>query len=231
MAVQIPDEVQAHRRHRTSNLPSSLRSVQSRVLVNIPVSRGNGRGISADEETLGPRNGTRGQLYHFYPRTRTGLCHKHYQAPVSQTSSTQRRPSRPKQAVAHKSRQRYRQAERSPSLSSPSESEHRAYSSPRTPSTRSRSPQGRRSTSSPSPTASPTVTSPSSPTLFRAHDYNPATDVCCFGLIPRRWFRCKARGSAQIDVFARIAFPAMFILFNLAYWSTYMVRKEDKITN
>jgi hypothetical protein len=54
-------------------------------------------------------------------------------------------------------------------------------------------------------------------------------DRCCWGLLPKRWFTCHAKGSAQIDVFARFAFPLMFVVFNLAYWFTYVTRGDDNV--
>ncbi|XP_044017388.1 glutamate-gated chloride channel isoform X6 [Aphidius gifuensis] len=53
------------------------------------------------------------------------------------------------------------------------------------------------------------------------------TEKCCFGILPRRWFTCHAKGSARIDVLARFAFPLMFVFFNFAYWSMYLFRNED----
>lgn len=50
---------------------------------------------------------------------------------------------------------------------------------------------------------------------------------CCWGLIPKRWLRCQSRGSAQIDVFSRFAFPAVFLLFNAYYWTAYTSGEGD----
>ncbi|KAL7296932.1 hypothetical protein TKK_0009373 [Trichogramma kaykai] len=52
---------------------------------------------------------------------------------------------------------------------------------------------------------------------------------CCWGFIPKRWFTSQAQGSAKIDVFARFAFPLAFVVFNIAYWSTYMSRGDDNV--
>ncbi|XP_019886564.1 glutamate-gated chloride channel isoform X9 [Ooceraea biroi] len=45
----------------------------------------------------------------------------------------------------------------------------------------------------------------------------------------RKLFTCRAQGSARIDIFARVAFPLMFILFNFAYWSIYLFRGDDNV--
>ncbi|KAF3425459.1 hypothetical protein E2986_06603, partial [Frieseomelitta varia] len=52
---------------------------------------------------------------------------------------------------------------------------------------------------------------------------------CCWGLLPKRWFTCRAKGTAGIDFVSRIAFPLMFLLFNLGYWSTYLFHGDDAV--
>ncbi|XP_012222039.1 glutamate-gated chloride channel isoform X8 [Linepithema humile] len=71
--------------------------------------------------------------------------------------------------------------------------------------------------SSAAPSSAPTATSASSSSWNRCLDAQ------------RRMFTCRAQGSARIDIFARVAFPLMFILFNLAYWSIYLVRGDDNM--
>ncbi|XP_050593302.1 G-box-binding factor-like, partial [Bombus affinis] len=106
-----------------------------------------------------------------------------------------------------------------------------------------------RSSPSPSPSPSPTPTPSPSPTTsrrvtpsppaatvrtippqdirrFQRHPL-PRTERCCWGLLPRRWFTCRAKGTAGIDFVSRIAFPLMFILFNLGYWSTYLFQGDE----
>ncbi|KAJ8670488.1 hypothetical protein QAD02_001747 [Eretmocerus hayati] len=60
--------------------------------------------------------------------------------------------------------------------------------------------------------------------LGSAAQYN---ERCCWGLMPKRWFRCSSKGSAQIDVLARFIFPLAFVLFNIGYWSTYTGQDDD----
>lgn len=42
----------------------------------------------------------------------------------------------------------------------------------------------------------------------------------------RCWFRRFPTRSKKIDVISRISFPAMFALFNVVYWFTYLYRDE-----
>ncbi|XP_024935927.1 glutamate-gated chloride channel isoform X4 [Cephus cinctus] len=46
---------------------------------------------------------------------------------------------------------------------------------------------------------------------------------CC-----RSWLSKFPTRSKRIDVISRITFPLVFALFNLAYWSTYLCRKEGE---
>jgi anionic glutamate receptor len=49
----------------------------------------------------------------------------------------------------------------------------------------------------------------------------PPKKNCC-----RSWLSKFPTRSKRIDVIARIIFPLVFALFNLAYWSTYLFREE-----
>ncbi|XP_070520995.1 glycine receptor alpha 1 isoform X9 [Cardiocondyla obscurior] len=55
----------------------------------------------------------------------------------------------------------------------------------------------------------------------------PSQTLC--GELLRKIFTCRAQGSARIDIFARIAFPLMFVFFNFAYWSIYLFRGDDNV--
>ncbi|KOC67272.1 Glutamate-gated chloride channel [Habropoda laboriosa] len=55
----------------------------------------------------------------------------------------------------------------------------------------------------------------------------PRTERCCWGLLPRSWFTCRAKGTARIDFVARIAFPLTFLLFNLGYWCNYLFQGDE----
>lgn len=57
------------------------------------------------------------------------------------------------------------------------------------------------------------------------------TDRCCWGLLPYNWCTCDTMSSARIDIFARVAFPAMFFLFNLVYWSACLYQGDEPIVN
>ena len=91
MAVQVPDEVQAHRRHLTDLLPHRIRFLQSRVLVHVPVSGGRAERVNVDEEALGSRNVARGHSHHSHTTTTTSTTakphhrsrprHHHHQQP------------------------------------------------------------------------------------------------------------------------------------------------------
>ncbi|GFG40380.1 hypothetical protein Cfor_01697, partial [Coptotermes formosanus] len=50
---------------------------------------------------------------------------------------------------------------------------------------------------------------------------HPKRQNCC-----RSWLSKFPTRSKRIDVIARITFPLVFALFNLAYWSTYLFREE-----
>ncbi|KAI4475946.1 hypothetical protein M0804_013987 [Polistes exclamans] len=110
---------------------------------------------------------------------------------------------------------------------SPRNSKHSCRSSTRSSQSASPSPSSR--TATPSPPSAPVRPAP--PRRFhRFPQFSSAhTGRCCWGLLPRGWFTCKAKGSARIDFISRAAFPLMFILFNLAYWSTYLFRGEDSV--
>ncbi|KAH0953345.1 hypothetical protein HN011_003847, partial [Eciton burchellii] len=75
-------------------------------------------------------------------------------------------------------------------------------------------------------TPSPPIAAPVSPTPPPAP--TELSQQQCWDL-PRRLFTCRAQGSARIDIFARVAFPLMFILFNFAYWSIYLFRGDDNV--
>ncbi|XP_025074308.1 glutamate-gated chloride channel isoform X8 [Pogonomyrmex barbatus] len=106
--------------------------------------------------------------------------------------------------------------------------------------------------SSPSPSRWPSPASSASPlgtpsrTMSRAATPSPpiATAISSAAPLPtsttvpsqtycwnlgRKLFTCRAQGSARIDIFARVAFPLMFILFNFAYWSIYLFRGDDNV--
>ncbi|KAK2576487.1 hypothetical protein KPH14_005815 [Odynerus spinipes] len=110
---------------------------------------------------------------------------------------------------------------------SPRTSRHSCRSSTRSSPSPSPSPSSR--TATPSPPSAPLRPAP--PQDFDRFPQLPLTHTerCCWGLVPRKWFTCKAKGSARIDFFARAAFPLMFILFNLIYWSTYLFRGDEPV--
>ncbi|XP_066599786.1 glutamate-gated chloride channel [Prorops nasuta] len=64
VAVQVPDEIQAHRRHLTDLFPHRIRSLQPHVLVHVPVQGGNAGRVNLDEEALGSRDVVRGRTHH-----------------------------------------------------------------------------------------------------------------------------------------------------------------------
>ncbi|XP_029052725.1 glycine receptor alpha 1 isoform X5 [Osmia lignaria lignaria] len=51
----------------------------------------------------------------------------------------------------------------------------------------------------------------------------PRKKNCC-----RSWLSKFPTRSKRIDVISRIFFPIVFAIFNLAYWSTYLFRKEEE---
>lgn len=333
VAVQVPDEVQAHRRHRPDNIPPRVRAVQSRVLVDVPFSGESGWRVSLDEEALGSRDVARGHLYYSQPRSTTAASstsatgnlsvacgtssgtssrlpkkhhhhhhhhshhhhHHHHHHRLQQhqqdqvSPSPSPSPSPPHSQCSQRSTSHHHQ--HSPSSSSVTESDSRealerracsrttVYSRPGSRS-RSRSRSRSHSRSPGRQQALPSLPRQAEPSLTARHAEpmgslnGPAaaavaiavqrqdqqqhehheqqrqaaaesaaklfkqdfkrfkqmqpgyTDRCCWGLLPKRWFTCNAKGSAQIDVMARFAFPFMFLMFNLCYWSTYAGRDD-----
>ncbi|KAK7072252.1 Glycine receptor subunit alpha-3 [Halocaridina rubra] len=45
----------------------------------------------------------------------------------------------------------------------------------------------------------------------------------------RSWLAKFPTRSKRIDVIARITFPLIFALFNIAYWSAYLFVEEEKM--
>ncbi|XP_042209304.1 glutamate-gated chloride channel-like [Homarus americanus] len=58
--------------------------------------------------------------------------------------------------------------------------------------------------------------------LCEVHLQGPHTNCC------RSWLSKFPTRSKRIDVVARITFPLVFALFNVAYWSAYLIREEAK---
>ncbi|XP_045615635.1 glutamate-gated chloride channel [Procambarus clarkii] len=58
--------------------------------------------------------------------------------------------------------------------------------------------------------------------LCEVHLQGPHTNCC------RSWISKFPTRSKRIDVVARITFPLVFALFNVAYWSAYLIREEEK---
>ncbi|XP_053630994.1 glutamate-gated chloride channel-like [Cherax quadricarinatus] len=58
--------------------------------------------------------------------------------------------------------------------------------------------------------------------LCEVHLQGPRTNCC------RSWLSKFPTRSKRIDVVARITFPLVFALFNVAYWSAYLFREEEK---
>ncbi|XP_044017384.1 glutamate-gated chloride channel isoform X3 [Aphidius gifuensis] len=234
VAFQVPDEVQAHRCNITDSLPPRIRTVQPRVLVNVPVSPGNGRRVNNEEEedddTLGSRDVARGHLYHSHSRhhhNNNNNHHHHYHFNENRTNHHHNtKNSYNRQRSRHNNQQ-------SPTLSTTNGDIDGGGSCGSPDATSQRLPSRRSSTS---PTSSRMLT-PSPPPIHiksngkkgRKFSHLPLsqTEKCCFGILPRRWFTCHAKGSARIDVLARFAFPLMFVFFNFAYWSMYLFRNED----
>jgi anionic glutamate receptor len=44
----------------------------------------------------------------------------------------------------------------------------------------------------------------------------------------KSWLAKFPTRSKRIDVVSRITFPLVFALFNLVYWSTYLLQEEEK---
>ncbi|KAK0077867.1 hypothetical protein PV325_003364 [Microctonus aethiopoides] len=249
VAVQVPDEVQAHRRHFTDHLSPRIRSVQPRVLVHVPLPRGRRGQINNDEETLGSREVARGHLYNFSHSTRQRsrsqqsrnntsnnhthhpnhphiivqkYSHHHHHHHHHQQQHEQQQQQQQHHHHTHRHRQRHRQPQ---SPTSSSQTENEAQCSPE-------ASQNSRITSrsSHSPSSSRMAT-PSPPVLLsRAHDTRrfPRLQLCnSEQTYIKRLFTCHAKGSARIDVIARFAFPLMFVFFNFAYWSMYLFREAD----
>lgn len=245
VAFQVPDEVQAHRCNITDSLPPRIRTVQPRVLVNVPVSPGNGRRVNnnqeeEDDDTLGSRDVARGHLYHSHSHSRDRLSrnHQHYHFNEKRTNhhhNNHHHHHHHNNSTNSYNRQRSRHNnQQSPTLSTTNGDIEGGGSCGSPDATSQRLPSRRSSTS---PTSSRMLT-PSPPTIHiknnngkkgRKFSHLPLsqTEKCCFGLLPRRWFTCHAKGSARIDVLARFAFPLMFVFFNFAYWSMYLFRNED----
>ncbi|XP_011305252.1 glutamate-gated chloride channel isoform X2 [Fopius arisanus] len=232
VALQVPDEIQAHRCNITDHLSSRIRTVQPRVLVHVPVSGGSRRRVNSEDEEedehLGSRNDVaRGHFYHPHTRHRMRNHHSHH-GNRHQHSHHQHSPHQHNNSY---NRSRHRQ-QQSPTISTHTADGDVQHSSPGRLSSRLPS------RDSASPVSSRVVTpSPSPPLLHRTADKSKSkfsrlplsqTEKCCFGLIPLRYFTCHAKGSARIDVLARFAFPFMFVVFNFAYWSMYLFHGEEE---
>ncbi|GAB1867128.1 Glutamate-gated chloride channel isoform X8 [Camponotus japonicus] len=76
------------------------------------------------------------------------------------------------------------------------------------------------------PIAAPTSSTepPSAPATVSSQ--NGFWTILC---LPHKLFTCRTRGSARIDIFARVAFPLVFILFNFGYWSVYLFPIDDTV--
>ncbi|XP_043278652.1 glutamate-gated chloride channel isoform X2 [Venturia canescens] len=242
VAVQVPDEVQAHRRHITDHLPPRVRAVQPRVLVHVPVPGGGGQGViggGSEETTPGSREVARGHLYHTHTRHRTRHHHSssrnggaaaggpnHHQHHHHHHHHHHEHHHHQHQHHNHQASRSTRQHHPEDSPTSWLQSDNETQSSPITSQTLRLS--GRTSAS---PASSRMVT-PSPPILSQrnSQDFsrlpNPKSDKY-WGIVSRDLFKCHAKGSARIDVIARFAFPLSFVFFNLAYWSMYLFREED----
>ncbi|XP_034942929.1 glutamate-gated chloride channel isoform X3 [Chelonus insularis] len=221
VAVQVPDEVQAHRRHLKDHLPSRVRSVQPRVLVHIPVPGGSRERVNLDEEMLGSRDVARGHLYHSHHTSRH-RSRSHPRSLGNQTHHSHHHGYHHNHHSYNRQRQRHFQPQ---SPTSSSQTENEAQCSPGTSQT-SRIP----SRGSPSPGSSRMAT-PSPPVMIR-NNRNIRKFLCLSDGTTRKMplkqlFGCQAKGSARIDVIARFAFPFMFVMFNFAYWSMYLFREDD----
>ncbi|XP_033226881.1 glutamate-gated chloride channel isoform X5 [Belonocnema kinseyi] len=254
VAVQVPDKIQANRRHCTNPLSSGVRLFQSRLLVNVPVPGGGGGRLSLDEEALGSRDVARGHLNHSHAQNRSSPhqknFHQHQQRPQEDESDQhyhyhhhhhhhhRHHHHHPRQHQSHQSLLHYRRDARSHSPSSPSDSLRGRSPRRKTSRIRSSSLTSKRSTPSPTPTASPAQTSsPSPPTLLKGEELNrfqrlpseeKEDDRCFLSFWPRgKLFRCYADGSARIDVCSRICFPLVFVVFNIGYWSAYLFPHDE----
>ncbi|XP_074108116.1 glycine receptor alpha 1 isoform X1 [Cotesia typhae] len=93
VAVQVPNEIQAHRRHLTDHFPPRIRSVQPHVLVNVPVPGRGGERINSNsnnnnnnnnfppainEGSFGSKDVARGHLYHHSHSPRHHPHHHHH---------------------------------------------------------------------------------------------------------------------------------------------------------
>ncbi|XP_076293302.1 uncharacterized protein LOC143215230 [Lasioglossum baleicum] len=92
VAIQVPDEVQAHQRDIADILPYRIRFLQPHVLVELPVPEGGGGRVNVDEEALGLRNVERSHSHHQYPTTTTTTT-------TPNTNARSHHPSRHRQPV------------------------------------------------------------------------------------------------------------------------------------
>ena len=226
MAVQVPDEVQAHRRHLADHLPPRIRSVQPRVLVHVPVSGGKGDRMShndEDNDNFGTRDMARGHLYHSHARHRSQQHNRNN----STTPNHHHQHHHQHQHNHHAHRNlRQHQQDGSPTSSLQSEAEQCS------PVASQNSRLSTRTSASPS---SSRMATPSPPALLQrnSQDFRKFSRLPIgksdkrWGIVSRDLFKCHATGSARIDVIARFGFPLMFVCFNLAYWSMYLFSEEE----
>ncbi|XP_057338609.1 glutamate-gated chloride channel isoform X3 [Microplitis mediator] len=171
VAVQVPDEIQAHRRHLTDHFPPRVRSVQPRVLVHVPVSGGSGERMngnnittttppSTNEETFGTRDVARGHLYHHshssrhhhhsrsrsHSRNTITSNHSHHVYPHINNNHQHHHQTYSRQ---RQHRHRHQQPPQSPTSSTQTEEGETTHGSPGVLSINSRRPPSSRGSSSP----------------------------------------------------------------------------------
>ncbi|XP_076293293.1 glycine receptor alpha 1 isoform X6 [Lasioglossum baleicum] len=292
VAIQVPDEVQAHRRDIANFLPHRIRFFQPHVLVQLPVPEGGGGRVNVDEEALGLRNVARSHSHHQYHTTTTTTTtantnarshhrsrhrqpvHQHYHYKPDHHRhhhhhhhhhhhNVQRQPDGDEEEDEEEEEEEEEEQQQQQHLAQSGHRQLRFHSHPGEPRSasfpslhsvgsdsrclqpRSSLRNGRTSLKSsgrsspstspspspfPSPTPSPTTSrraTPSPPTAAGNRPSFPKSERCCWGLLPRRWFTSRDKGSARIDFIARRAFPLTFILFNLGYWSNYLFQGKD----
>ncbi|XP_078035607.1 glycine receptor alpha 1 isoform X3 [Augochlora pura] len=101
VAIQVPDEVQAHRRHIENFLPNRIRFLQPNVLVQLPVPEGGGGRVNVDKEALGTRNVARGHSRQYHTGTTANTNARSHHRPRHRHQYYHYRPSHHHQHHLH----------------------------------------------------------------------------------------------------------------------------------